>query len=165
MPDDFEFGRKILFKRMMASLENAGYRVETAPDYDGFIVADRREDPNILLLHWKTIEQLRDEYPGNPSAFIAAILKHVKGNLSPDTGSVPPPAGHQSEQPVAQYVASGPLPLRAAAHQEANSDLISTGEYISPEYREAPGEDEEAQQNDEVEEISGIIDDEDLKNQ
>jgi hypothetical protein len=165
MSSTLEFGKKILIKRMVASLEKEGYKVEFAPDYEGFIIADRRDDPNIFLLATGTIEQLRNEHAGNPTAFLDAVLRHVKHNISIGAISVPPPSGPQPEGAVQHYVPAGPPPLRVVPGEEAGEDGVPTGEFQQVPRQEGAQDLAEEVEGDDVEEISNILEDEDLKNQ
>lgn len=118
MSSTLEFGKKILMKRMIEALEKEGYKVEFAPDYEGFIIADRRDDPNIFLLAANTIEQLRFDYAGKPGAFLDAVLKHVRHNISIGMASVPPQPGVMPEGGAHRHIPGGPPPLKAIRARE-----------------------------------------------
>ena len=94
MTSSLDFGRKILMKRMIQSLEAEGYRVEFAEDYNGYIVAGQGEDPAVMLLDADAIDGLRRRNPGSAGAFVGAVLEHVQSQISSQ--------GSQSIQPVTE---------------------------------------------------------------
>jgi len=92
MNSSMDFGRQILIRRMVAAIERAGYRVEFAEEYNGYIVAGQGEDPSVMLLEADTIEGLRLGSPGNPNAFVEAVVEHVRKNINvKGSASIGPP--------------------------------------------------------------------------
>lgn len=82
MTSSLDFGRKILMKRMIQSLEDEGYRVEFAEEYNGYIVAGQGEDPAVMLLDADAIEGQRRAHPGSAGAFVEGVLRLVQGQIS-----------------------------------------------------------------------------------
>ena len=163
-----EFGRKILMKRVLQMLEQENYRVEYADDYGGYIVADKREDPNIFLLTRDSIEDLRSQNPGKPAAFLEAVLAEVKNSVNAAATSLPPQAGDMAESayredayaekvppspdPVDEFEAEEVLDLQPIPEEELPIES-SAGEDAMDLEDMVPVEDV----GDEIEEISSII--------
>ena len=92
MTSSLDFGRKILMKRMIQSLEGEGYRVEFAEEYNVYIVAGQGEDPAVMLLDAEAIEGQRQAHPGSAGAFVEGILKLVQSQISAQgSASLQPP--------------------------------------------------------------------------
>jgi hypothetical protein len=167
MATTLEYGKKILITRMIKSLEKEGYKVEFAPDYEGFIIADRRDDPNIFLLATSAIEEMRSDNAGKPAAFIEAIIRFVKNNISLGTASVPPTKEVMRDIRMPADAQKSPPPLRGAPQQRAStpsSPMPDTEDLDKHalDILEAPTDDDVADVDD-VEEISNIIPEDNLK--
>jgi hypothetical protein len=163
-----EFGKKILMKRMLRMLEEEDYRVEYADDYGGYIVADKREDPNIFLLTQEAIDDFRAKSPGKPASFLDAVLAEVKNNVNAAAMSMPPQPDDMAEGAVEQEVLAeevppSPDPVDEIAPEEVH-DLQPMPEEEMPLDTSAM-EDAEAledmvpvaDEGDDIEEISSII--------
>jgi|GEM_PF-2909767 len=148
MSTALELGKKILLKRMLMLLEKEGYRVEFAPDYDGYIITDRREDPNIYLLTSETIENLRTKNAGNPGAFLNEILEHIKHNIGMSAPSIPPPSDYGTPVQELPENPPSPPPLYTNISDENQREF----------YKQTDSED--YSENDDIEEISSIIEEE-----
>lgn len=108
MTSSLDFGRKILMKRMIQSLEGEGYRVEFAEEYNGYIVAGQGEDPAVMLLDADTIEGQRQAHPGSAGAFIEGVLKLVQGQISAQGSASLQPPTEVDEADAYADVPSGP---------------------------------------------------------
>jgi len=166
MATTLEYGKKILLKRMVKSIEGEGYKVEYAPDYEGYIIADKRDDPNIFLLTANIIDELRNENAGRPAAFLQAVMVYVKNNISIGAASVPPSSDQMRDSSMPEEAAVTPPPLESVPAEE-EADFVP--EEAAPldqqaiEILDLPTEDDVQEEGDDVEEISNIIDEEDLK--
>lgn len=157
MATTLEYGKKILIKRMIKSLEAEGYKVEYAPDYEGFIVADRRDDPNIFLLAANTIEGMRNANAGKPAAFVDAVISFVRSNISLSAPSVPPTAEAMRDSSMPPAASSVPPPLDdAAAVEFADTDDAVNLDDQAMQILDAPTGDDVGE-SDDLEEISNII--------
>jgi len=162
MATTLEYGKKILITRMIKSLEKEGYKVEFAPDYEGFIIADRRDDPNIFLLATTVIEEMRSANAGKPAAFIDGIIAFVKNNISLGTASVPPSKEVMRDIRMPVDAQKSPPPLRAPVAQRASAPSSEDLDKHALDILEAPTDDDVADVDD-VEEISNIIPEDNLK--
>jgi hypothetical protein len=164
MATTLEYGKKILIKRMIKSLEDEGYKVEYAPDYEGFIVADRRDDPNIFLLAANTIDGIRNANAGKPAAFVDAVISFVRSNISLSAPSVPPTAEAMRDSSMPPAASSIPPPLdeaAAAAAEYADVDDAVNLDDQAMQILDAPTGDDVGE-SDDLEEISNIIPEDDL---
>ena len=175
-----EFGKKILMKRILQMLEKENYRVEYADEYGGYIVADKREDPNIFLLTQNTIDDFRAKNPGKPAAFLEAVLTEVKNNVNAAATSIPPGAGEMQQEPMADEMAMveevppSPEPVDELEVLEVEEvpDLQPMPEDDLP-VASSQGEDSPdaehmvpvAETSDDIEEISSIIPEDDPKDE
>jgi hypothetical protein len=161
MATTLEYGKKILITRMIKSLEKEGYKVEFAPDYEGFIIADRRDDPNIFLLATTVIEEMRSDNAGKPAAFIDAIIRFVKTNISLGTASVPPTKEVMRDIRMPADAQKSPPPLRASTPSSPMPSSEDLDKHAL-DILDAPTDDDVGELDD-VEEISNIIGEDDLK--
>ena len=161
MATTLEYGKKILITRMIKSLEKEGYKVEFAPDYEGFIIADRRDDPNIFLLATSAIEEMRSDNAGKPAAFVDAIIRFVKNNISLGTASVPPTKEVMRDVRMPADAQKSPPPLRASTPSSPTPSSDDLDRHAL-DILDAPTDDDVADVDD-VEEISNIIPEDNLK--
>jgi len=161
MATTLEYGKKILITRMIKSLEKEGYKVEFAPDYEGFIIADRRDDPNIFLLATSAIEEMRSDNAGKPAAFVDAIIRFVKNNISLGTASVPPSKEVMRDVRMPADAQKSPPPLRASTPSSPTPSSDDLDRHAL-DILDAPTDDDVADVDD-VEEISNIIPEDNLK--
>jgi hypothetical protein len=109
MTSSLDFGRKILMKRMIQSLEGEGYRVEFAEEYNGYIVAGQGEDPAVMLLDAEAIEGQRQAHPGSAGAFVEGILQLVQSQISAQgSASLQPPTETGEAEAYADVPAEPP---------------------------------------------------------
>lgn len=166
MATTLEYGKKILLKRMIKLIEGEGYKVEYALDYEGYIIADKRDDPNIFLLAANIIDELRNENAGRPAAFLQAVMAYVKNNIGIGAASVPPSLDQMRDSSMPEEAAVTPPPLEPVTAEEA-ADFVP--EEVAPLDQQAmdildmPTVDDGQEEGEDVEEISNIIDEEYLK--
>lgn len=147
MTSSLDYGRKILMKRMIHTLEQEGYRVEFAEDYHGWIVAGQGEDPAVMLLDADAIERFRMDSPGNAKGFLEGIVTHVQGQISAQgSQSLQPPAG----EAALEYADVPSEPPTAVTGEVADdmimdeepADVEDLGEEMIPEAEADPSGDE-----------------------
>lgn len=158
MVSPLDYGKRILVKRLLKALEEAGFRIEEAPDYGGFVVSERREEHNMFLLSHSLIEGFRKEHAGNAKGFVEAVVQHIKSNIT-GASSIVPPAGSSEGQPVAEEIPqppppleSGYLPQEGQMHRELSGEKHQTviGERSNSEITEEFD-------TDDVEELGSIL--------
>lgn len=136
MTSSLDFGRKILMKRMIQSLEGEGYRVEFAEEYNGYIVAGQGEDPAVMLLDAEAIEGQRQAHPGSAGAFVEGILHLVQSQIS-----VQGSASLQPQTETGEAEAYADVPAEPPQAVGVDEDMIVD--------EEPAGEDLEAEQPEE----------------
>jgi len=137
MTSSLDFGRKILMKRMIQSLEGEGYRVEFAEEYNGYIVAGQGEDPAVMLLDAEAIEGQRQAHPGSAGAFVAGILQLVQSQIS-SQGS----ASLQAPTEAVEAEAYADVPAEPPMAVGVDEDMIVDEEPAGEDpWDEQPGED------------------------
>jgi len=161
MTSSLDFGRKILMKRMIQSLEGEGYRVEFAEEYNGYIVAGQGEDPAVMLLDADTIEGQRQAHPGSAGAFVDGVLKFVRSQISAhgssslqapieeeeaaayaDVPSDPPSAVGVDEDMILDEEPAGEAEALEPVLDDLAFDEEPVQDLVGEEAPEEPGEDE-----------------------
>ena len=153
MSSSLDFGRKILMKRMIQSLEGEGYRVEFAEEYNGYIVAGQGEDPAVMLLDADAIDGQRQAHPGSAGAFVEGVLKLVQSQISAQgSASLQPAAGGEeaaayadvpSDPPSAVGVDEDMIVDEEPADEEPADEELADEEPVDEELADEEPADEE----------------------